>query len=115
MMTEYTIEDKDTLLVTNELPTGGMLCRYFNFAAGHVTTIFVQQSNLEKKEGYSNPAVSVSTALTSQMQIQNFSSLDYTAELEEMHKILKQKGGTPRDLDEQLIKKINKSGGSKLQ
>jgi hypothetical protein len=115
-MTEYKKEDDYTLLVTNTLPTGGKLCRYFNFAAGQITTLFIQRADLQDKEkkytynsdGGNTVSVSVSTALTSQMHTQSFSSLDYTAELEQMHKILKEKGGTPPALDEKLIKKIDK-------
>lgn len=117
-MTEYTKEDDYTLLATSKLPTGGTLCRYFNFAAGQITTVFIQRADAEKENtqyhhGVST-SVSVSTALTSQMQIQNFSSLDYTAELEQMHKILKEKGGNPPALDEKLIGKINKPAKNHL-
>jgi len=118
MMTEYKKEDDYTLLATNILPSGGTLSRYFNFAAGQITTIFTQRADLTKQDHQSTYSgggisVSVSTALTSQMSIQSFSSLDYTAELEQMHEILKKQGGHPPELDEQLTKKINK-GSNKL-
>ena len=121
-MTEYAKEDDYTLLVTNTLPTGGTLCRYFNFAAGQITTIFTKQSDLKDKEsirayaseGGAGISVSVSTALTSQMQTQNFTSLDYTAELEQLHKILKDKGGNPPPLDEKPTKKIDKPSKNNL-
>jgi hypothetical protein len=120
MMTEYTKEDDYTLLVTNDLPTGGTLSRYFNFAAGQITTIFTQRADLkdkgsvreDKDDGGNAVSVSVSTALTSQMQIQSFSSLDYTAELVQMHKILKDKGGNPPELSEKLIGWIDKKNGN---
>jgi hypothetical protein len=121
-MTEYKKEDDYTLLVTNTLPTGGTLSRYFNFAAGQITTLFTQQSNLKEKdsikqynsEGGAGISVSVATALTSQMHVQNFSSLDYTAELEQMHKLLKTKGGNPPPLDEKLTRKIDKPSKNHL-
>ena len=116
-MTKLSKEDDYTLLVTNELPTGGKLCRYFNFAAQQVTTIFVQKAEMEKSIGseYSanGRAVSVSTAITSQMQIQKFSDLDgATQEIEAMHVELKDRGGNPPDLSETLTRKLNKPSRS---
>jgi alkyl hydroperoxide reductase subunit AhpF len=112
-MTEYAKEDDYTLRAIQNLPTGGTLSRYFNFAAGQIVTIFSQKAEMSDKiqsSRYSEypVATSVSTALTSQMHVQNFSSLDYTAELEQMHAILKEQGGNPPALDEKLIKKIDK-------
>ncbi|MCE9507804.1 MAG: hypothetical protein K8R48_05740 [Alphaproteobacteria bacterium] len=121
-MTEYTQLDDYTLLATQNLPTGGTLSRYFNFAAGQIVTLFTQRSEMKdsaEKSTYSSEggvavSVAVSTALTSQMQIQNFSSLDSTVELEQMHAILKQKGGNPPPLDEKLTGKIDKPSKNHL-
>lgn len=111
-MTEYTREDDYTLLATSKLPTGGALCRYFNFAAEQVVNIFVEKSTKELEKGsvYANypVSVSVSTALTSQMQIQKFSELDSAQELELMHKILKERGGNPLPLKSSLTGKMEK-------
>ena len=99
-MTSYRKEDDYTLQVTNTVPgVNGTLCRYFNFAAGQVTTIFSAKAEMQDKQsaGYSNPSVStsVSVALTSQMQIQKFSDLDNEAEINLMRAKLVELGGKP--------------------
>lgn len=112
-MTKYTKEADDILLASTALPTGGTLCRYFNFSAAQVTTIFVQETKMREREksGYSSDspiAISMAAALTSQMQIQPFSSFDSTLEIEKMHKELVELKGNPPPLSEQLTGKIDK-------
>ena len=46
-MTEYKKVDDYTLLAMSELPAGGTLSRYFNFAAGEVTSIFSQKTEMK--------------------------------------------------------------------
>lgn len=105
-MTTYRKEDDYTLLATSDVPGGGTLCRYFNFAAQQVTTLYTQRAELKgevTKQTYSsgNFGVSqaVSVALTSQMQVQKFSDLDSLAEVELMRAELVSRGGKPPELD----------------
>lgn len=104
-MTRYTKEDDYTLLATSEVPDGGKLCRYFNFAAGEITTIYREKAEMqvEKTSGYSstaNVSVSVSTALTSQMSVRKFSELDSFNEVALLHKKLVDLKGNPPPLDD---------------
>jgi len=113
-MTEYKKVDDYTLLAMSELPAGGTLSRYFNFAAGEVTSIFSQKTEMKEQgepgyEGAESVSISVSTALTSQMLSKNFSDFDDTHEIERMHALLKEQGGNPPPLNETLIGKINKN------
>lgn len=103
-MTKYAKEDDYTLRVTNELPTGGTMSRYFNFAAEHITTIFSQKEEIKiqvQKEssatyGGNSHAAAAAIALTSQMNIENFSSLDSQFEVELMReKLIALKGQPP--------------------
>lgn len=115
-MTEYRKEDDYTLRVTNRVPGAeGTLCRYFNFAAAQVTSIFSAKVEKEdhRKEGYSNPAVatSVSVALTSQMQVQNFGDFDSDVEIEMMREKLVELGGKPPATD--IVKGKRPGGGLK--
>jgi hypothetical protein len=113
-MTEYKKLDDYTLLTTAQLPTGGSLCRIFNFAAGEVTSIFSQEATMSKEKeagSYSTPkavSVSVSTALTSDMSTRKFSEFDSTVEIQFMHAKLAELGGNPPSLDEVLTGKIDK-------
>lgn len=101
MPTIHIKEDDNTIIAQTALPTGGQLCRIFNFAAGEVTTIFSQAA--EKEEIQYGYGLSVSTALTSQMTTKNFSDFDDTREIEAMHKMLKEQlDGNPPDLKESL-------------
>jgi len=92
-MTEYKKEDDYTLLATSTLPTGGTLCRYFNFASCEVTTVLVQK-------------------VDTQMSRKNFSEFDNALEIELMHAQLKAQGGNPPDLDEKLTGKVAKTSPS---
>ncbi|MBI1216826.1 MAG: hypothetical protein GC185_13565 [Alphaproteobacteria bacterium] len=110
-MTEYQKEDDYTLLVTNDVPgAGGTLCRYFNFAAESVTTIYNAKSEMTKsmKAGSYDGGVSVavSTALTSQMTVQKFSDFDSDREIELMREKLVEKGGTPPSEDMGKSRKV---------
>lgn len=116
-MTEYKKEDDYTLLATSTLPTGGTLCRYFNFAAGEVTTVFTQKEikevvNNNSYEGTVSAGVGV--ALTSQMSRKNFSEFDNALEIELMHAQLKAQGGNPPELDEKLTGKVAKAASPSL-
>ena len=100
MATKYIKEDDYTLLVTNALPSGGTLSRFFNFASEQVTTVYERKETLTDKQnaGYSSsPAVSsaVSVALASQMSVQKFSEFDSQVEIELMREKLQKAGGTP--------------------
>lgn len=99
-MTKYAKEDDYTLRVTNDLPDGGHLCRYFNFASEQITTVFQHKEEIvmEKGGGYSTypVAVAASVALTSQMNIEKFSNLDSQFEVELMReKLIALKGQPP--------------------
>lgn len=100
MPSRYIKEDDYTLLVTNTLPSGGTLSRFFNFASEQVTTVYERKEALSDKQnaGYSSsPAVAtaVSVALASQMSVQKFSEFDSPAEIELMREKLAKMGGTP--------------------
>lgn len=103
-MTTYTKEDDYTLLAVSNVPDGGKLCRYFNFAAGEITTLFREKAQLnEKQREYGNGyAVSnaVAVALTSQMSVRKFSELDSFNEISLMHKELEKLGGHPPALED---------------
>jgi hypothetical protein len=103
-MTKYAKEDDYTLRVTNDLPDGGQLCRYFNFAAEQITTVFSRKEEIKielKKEasdswGGNSHAAAASVALTSQMNIEKFSDLDSQFEVELMReKLISLKGQPP--------------------
>jgi hypothetical protein len=103
-MTTYTREDDYTLLATSNVPDGGKLCRYFNFAAGEITTVYHQKAEMKhsmgsNSHGYSN-STSVSVALTSQMSVRKFSELDSFNEITLMHKELVTRGGKPPALED---------------
>ena len=103
-MTSYTKEDDYTLLAQSDVPGGGKLCRYFNFAAGDITTVYHQKAEMKNTEGYSSReypiSTSVSVALTSQMSVRKFSELDSFNEVALMHKELVKQGGHPPALED---------------
>jgi len=99
-MTRYSKEDDYTLCASSTVAgTKGVLCRYFNFAAEQVTTVFSERAelNTSKAAGSSQGgvAVAVSVALTSQMNVQKFSDFDSDVEIELMRAELKKLGGRP--------------------
>lgn len=108
MPTQCKMEDDYTLLAVNTLSSGGTISRFFNFASQQVTTIFREKAEVsgEMRAYSSEGGVSVAraVALTSQMQVQKFSELDSTTELELMHEKLVQEGGHPPALPGTLDK-----------
>jgi hypothetical protein len=99
------MEDEYTLCATTRVPgADGTLCRYFNFAAEQVTTIFNAKAEMKDDKsagGYDGGvSVAVSVALTSQMHIQKFSDLDSDAEIELMRAKLAELGGKPPASDD---------------
>ncbi|TAL28372.1 MAG: hypothetical protein EPN97_14655 [Alphaproteobacteria bacterium] len=108
MTSEYRKEDDYTLSVTNTLPSGGSICRMFNFASRQVTTIFREKAEMqgEMRAYGSDGGVSVAraVALTSQMQIQKFSELDSLEEVDLMRRELIRRGGNPPEASEALDK-----------
>lgn len=107
-MAEYKKINDYMLDVTEPFGPGkGTLSRLFNFAAATVTTLYH-----EKETVYY--CSDISTALTSQMNIMRFSDFDSVAEIEDMRKILVEKGGKPPELDPMLTRKLpkNKLGGA---
>lgn len=95
MAERYRKENDYTLSVSQDLPSGGLLTRQFNFASEQVTTIYERRDTL--KDQYSAYGVgagtAVSVALSSQMTIQKFSDLDSQAEVEIMREKLLAEGG----------------------
>lgn len=118
MPTQYTKQNPYTLLATDEVPGGGTLSRYFNFAAEQVTTIFREKAELQDSvktyQSAGGNAVAASVALTSQIHIQKFSEFDSTAEIELMHAELVRRGGKPPSLNELPGKQKRTAGLSKL-
>jgi len=107
--------DDNTVIAATALPTGGQLCRVFNFAASEVTTIFSQ--TVEKKVAWDpfnkNTPDQSSPAVTSQMSVRKFSEFDDTREIEAIHKVLKEQlGGNPLPLSEKLTGKMAKASPS---
>lgn len=104
MPTQYTKQNPYTLMATDEVPGGGTLSRYFNFAAGQVITIFREKAemkeNIKAYQSSGGNAVAASVALTSQIHVQKFSEFDSTAEIEMMHAELVRRGGKPPPLNE---------------
>jgi hypothetical protein len=102
----YTKQNEFTLLETTEVPGGGTLCRYFNFAAATITTIFRERA-MEKDSRSAGSydggvSVAIGLALTSQMQIQKFSELDSSREIALLHGELVKRGGAPPPLEDVL-------------
>lgn len=85
MATQYAKEDDYTLLVTNTLPDGGTLSRFFNFAAEQVTTIYgntvQKESTIKPNYSSQSGSTSVSVAVTSQMALQKFREFDNETEI----------------------------------
>jgi hypothetical protein len=108
MASEYRKEDDYTLLVTNELPSGGSICRIFNFASQQITTVFREKAEMQgEMRAYSSDggvSVARAVALTSQMHTQKFSELDSLAEVDFMRRALKNFGGNPPEASEALDK-----------
>lgn len=100
--------DDNTVIAATALPTGGQLCRVFNFAASEVTTVFTQKASENWVPGRApstNPL-----PVTSQMTTKNFSEFDDTREIEAIHKVLKEQlGGNPLPLSEKLTGKMAKA------
>lgn len=103
-MTTYSKEDDYTLLATSDVPGGGKLCRYFNFAAGEITTVFREKAEMKNTEGQSYReypiSTSVSVALSSQMSARKFSELDSFNEVALLHKKLVELKGSPPPLED---------------
>lgn len=103
-MTTYSKEDDYTLLAVSNVPEGGKLCRYFNFAAGEITTVYHQKAEMKNTEGQAyreySISTSVSVALTSQMSTRKFSELDSFNEIALMHAELVKRGGKPPLLED---------------
>lgn len=102
----YSKQNDFTLCEKTDVPGGGTLCRYFNFASATITTIFREKA-MEKDSkaagGYDGGvAVAIGLALTSQMQIQKFSELDSSREVALLHAELERQGGHPPPLEEIL-------------
>lgn len=118
MATKYTKENPYTLLALDEVPGGGTLSRYFNFAAEQVTTIFRERAELKETikayQSSGGNAVAASVALTSQMHVQKFNEFDSAAEIEFMHAELVRRGGKPPALNELPGKQKRPAGISKL-
>ncbi|MDF3025426.1 MAG: hypothetical protein K0R10_2787 [Alphaproteobacteria bacterium] len=98
MAERYRKENDYTISAIQDLPSGGLLTRQFNFASEQITTIYERKADM--KDQYSSygtgAATSVSTALSSQMAIQKFSDLDSQAEVEIMReKLLADNGKIP--------------------
>lgn len=93
-----------TLDVTEPFgPGNGTLSRVFNFAAATVTTLYRER---EKDTAY-NGGLAIS--LTSQMNIMKFSDFDSIIEIEDMRKVLVEKGGKPPELDPLLTRRLPKN------
>lgn len=76
------------------------LKRIFNFASGQITTIardWLSQSRGSESGGSSGTSL--------QMQVQDFTDLPSTVELEMMHKRLKELEGKPPELETILVQK----------
>ena len=100
MAERYRKENDYTISAVQDLPSGGLLTRQFNFASEQVTTIYERKAEKEQNFGSnygSEPkATAVSVALSSQLTIQKFSDLDSQAEVEIMReKLLADKGKIP--------------------
>ena len=100
MAERYRKENDYTISAVQDLPSGGLLTRQFNFASEQVTTIYERKAEKEQNFGSnygSEPkATAVSVALSSQMTIQKFSDLDSQAEVEIMReKLLADNGKIP--------------------
>lgn len=97
MAERYRKENDYTISAIQDLPSGGLLTRQFNFASEQVTTIYERKAEKEQTVGgsYSNDpkATAVSVALSSQMTVQKFSELDSQAEVEIMRAKLLADGG----------------------
>ncbi len=100
MAERFRKENDYTLSVTQDLPSGGLLTRQFNFASEQLTTIYERKAEKEQNFGSnygSEPkATAVSVALSSQMTVQKFSELDSQAEVDLMRaKLLADNGKIP--------------------
>lgn len=96
MAERYRKENDYTISAIQDLPSGGLLTRQFNFAAEQVTTIYERKAEKEHSLGSygSDPkATAVSVALSSQMTVQKFSELDSQVEVEIMRAKLLADGG----------------------
>jgi hypothetical protein len=98
MAERYRKENDYTLSVYQDLPSGGLLTRQFNFASEQVTTIYERKAEMKERFGneYASDApkaASVSVALSSQMTIQKFSELDSQGEVEILRQKLLADGG----------------------
>jgi hypothetical protein len=98
MAERYRKENDYTISAIQDLPSGGLLTRQFNFASEQITTIYERKADM--KDQYSSygtgAATSVSIALSSQMTIQKFSELDSQAEVDIMRaKLLADNGKIP--------------------
>lgn len=85
MADRFTKQNDYTLSVSQDLPSGGLLTRQFNFASEQVTTIYERKASLSDHQ---TAGVAASVALSSQMTIQKFSDLDSQAEVEIMREKL---------------------------
>ncbi|MEZ0224072.1 MAG: hypothetical protein ACAH83_05935 [Alphaproteobacteria bacterium] len=108
MASEYRKEDDYTLMVTNVLPSGGIICRIFNFASRQITTVFSEKSEVQgdlRAYGHDGGVSAArAVALTSQMQVQKFSELDSLEEVNLMRRELMIRGGKPPGVSETLDK-----------
>lgn len=118
MPTKYSKENPYTLLAVDEVPDGGTLSRFFNFAAEQVTTIYREKAELKDSvktyQSAGGNAVAASVALTSQFHVQKFSEFDSAVEIEMMHAELVRRGGKPPALNELPGKQKRPAGLSKL-
>ncbi len=97
MAERYRKENDYTLSAVQDLPSGGLLTRQFNFASEQITTIYERKAEKDSTVGGSygsDPkATAVSVALSSQMTVQKFSELDSQAEVDLMRAKLLADGG----------------------
>ncbi|MBI1214454.1 MAG: hypothetical protein GC185_01385 [Alphaproteobacteria bacterium] len=113
---EYDKLDDSTLRVTYDMAGkkgdnwgAPRLSRIFNFEARQLITLYERGGTQDFSiPGRYGNTTGKSAAVTSDLQVQNFSELDTTAELARMHKKLKDMGGKPPSIDDlagQLDKK----------
>jgi hypothetical protein len=108
MTTEYRRVDQTTLAVLTSLSFDKQdwgaprLTRLFNFSARQVVTLYerggIQDYTIPQGSNYGRSSKGYSAAVTSSMQIQNFSDLPNPTEITEMHERLCKAGGRPPPL-----------------
>lgn len=93
--TEIAMENDHSLRVENEYFSSSIhsrsVMRIFNFKSAQVTTVYREWI-----------ADSAGNAVTSQMNVQNFSDIESPAEIRDMHAKLVELGGRPPALDDIL-------------